>query len=33
MNNEIFYITSHQLPSNTAHSIQIFEMCKAFNNF
>ncbi len=31
MNNELFYITSHQLPSKTAHSLQIFEMCKAFN--
>lgn len=33
MNNELFYITSHQLPSNTAHSLQIAEMCRAFNSY
>ena len=31
MNNELLYITSHQLPTKTAHSLQIFEMSDAFN--
>ena len=32
MNNELLYITSHQLPTKTAHSLQIFEMSDGFNS-
>ena len=32
MISEVLYITSHHLPSNTAHSLQIIEMSKAFNS-